>query len=436
MTKNKIYIPVFLIILFLISYLRSPDIFNNGRFWGEDGVVYFQNAIKNSFFDNFFKIYTPTSGYYNLFPRIVALLSSKFSLEIAPMVNNYLCYITIFYIFCIILFNDSFLFKNNYKEKFIFCLLVLLCPTLVPEIWLNSVNAQIYLAISALFILYFKSEPNFIFKTFNRLILFIGGFSSVYVLALTPFYFVKYKFFNNRNNFINVIILSIALVSQIIFYIYSKIDNQMIMRGVNFDLNYLSVFFYNTFAKLFLPKELIYFFYDLVINNLTILFGICLIFLIIFIYLLFESAKILIKDKIQLIITSSLILIFILLILIITIFSGEYFAGRYAALPGFILALIIINFSFFEKKSIFLKNISYILFFLIFFSGIYNYRPINDYRIQYLDCINNCPKWKNQVKEFRSNKNQKEIFIWPYNSEDNLDKFEYQNIMIIDQNNI
>jgi len=267
MTKNKIYIPVFLIILFLISYLRSPDIFNNGRFWGEDGVVYFQNAIKNSFFDNFFKIYTPTSGYYNLFPRIVALLSSKFSLEIAPMVNNYLCYITIFYIFCIILFNDSFLFKNNYKEKFIFCLLVLLCPTLVPEIWLNSVNAQIYLAISALFILYFKSEPNFIFKTFNRLILFIGGFSSVYVLALTPFYFVKYKFFNNRNNFINVIILSIALVSQIIFYIYSKIDNQMIMRGVNFDLNYLSVFFYNTFAKLFLPKELIYFFYDLKINT-------------------------------------------------------------------------------------------------------------------------------------------------------------------------
>tara|TARA_B100001287_G_C22501152_1_gene443732 strand:+ start:99 stop:608 length:510 start_codon:yes stop_codon:yes gene_type:complete len=164
--------------------------------------------------------------------------------------------------------------------------------------------------------------------------------------------------------------------------------------------------------------------------------GICLIFIIIFAYIVLESAKILIKNKKQLIVTSSLISIFILLISIIFIFSGEYFAGRYTAMPGFVLAIIILNLTFFKRKNFFLKNVYLILSFLIIISGIYNYRPINDYRIQYLDCINNCTKWKDQIKEFRSDKSNNEILVWPYNSEDKLDKFEYQNIMIIDQSSL
>jgi len=432
--QDKTYI-FFLIILLTVSYLRSPDIFNDGRFWGEDGVIYFQNAIKNSFFDNFFQIYTPTSGYYNLFPRIVALISSKFSLEIAPLANNYLSYVVIFYIFCLILFNNSFLYENK-KEKLVCCCLVLLCPTLVPEIWLTSNNAQTYFGISTLFILYLKDETNFIFKFLNRLTLFIGGLSGVYVLAFTPFYFLKYILFQNRNNLINLIVLSLTLLFQLSFYIYSKINNLMIMRDVNFDLHYLAVFFYNTVAKLFFPKEVIHFLYNLFINNMVTSLGICLIFIIIFAYIVLESAKILIRNEKQLIVTSSLISIFILLISITFIFSGEYFAGRYSAVPGFVLAIIILNLTFFKRKNLFLKNVYLILSFLIIISGIYNYRPINDYRIQYLDCINNCTKWKDQIKEFRSDKSNNEILVWPYNSEDKLDKFEYQNIMIIDQTSL
>ncbi len=432
--QDKTYI-FFLIILLTVSYLRSPDIFNDGRFWGEDGVIYFQNAIKNSFFDNFFQIYTPTSGYYNLFPRIVALISSKFSLEIAPLANNYLSYVVIFYIFCLILFNNSFLYENK-KEKLVCCCLVLLCPTLVPEIWLTSNNAQTYFGISTLFILYLKDETNFIFKFLNRLTLFIGGLSGVYVLAFTPFYFLKYILFQNRNNLINLIVLSLTLLFQLSFYIYSKINNLMIMRDVNFDLHYLAVFFYNTVAKLFFPKEVIHFLYNLFINNMITSLGICLIFIIIFAYIVLESAKILIRNEKQLIVTSSLISIFILLISITFIFSGEYFAGRYSAVPGFVLAIIILNLTFFKRKNLFLKNVYLILSFLIIISGIYNYRPINDYRIQYLDCINNCTKWKDQIKEFRSDKSNNEILVWPYNSEDKLDKFEYQNIMIIDQTSL
>ena len=87
--KDKIYISIFLIILFFISYLRSPDIFNNGRFWGEDGAVYFQHAIQNSFIDNFFKIYSPTEGYYNLFPSFSSNVFFNIYLPIVPLSFNF-----------------------------------------------------------------------------------------------------------------------------------------------------------------------------------------------------------------------------------------------------------------------------------------------------------------------------------------------------------
>ena len=427
--EKKIFF--FLLILITLSYLRSPDIFNQGRFWGEDGVVYFQNALTNSFLDNFFKIYTPTMGYYNLYPRIVALISSKFSLEIAPLINIYICYLTIFYIFLTILFNKSFLYKNK-KEKFTYCLLVLLCPTLVPEIWLNSVNAQIYLSITALFILYSKNEPSFIFKFLNKIILFVGGFSSAYVLFLMPFYFIKYKIFKNNYNLVNYLILTGTLFCQLIFYIYSKSENQMIVREVTFDLYYMTVFFYNTFLKIFFTKEILIFLHSLIPDNKIILVGLIIILLIFIIYFFIAIYKELINNKVQLIITSSLALIFISLFFIVVMFSGEYFAGRYSSLPGFIIVLLIFNLAFnINKNNFFLKNFLIFLSFIIILSGIYNYRPNNNYRIQYLDCINNCIKWKDQVKEFKANKQQEEILIWPYNFEDNLEKFEYQNILKI-----
>ena len=43
--EKKIFF--FLSFLLILSYARSPDIFSQGRFWAEDGSLYFQNALKN-----------------------------------------------------------------------------------------------------------------------------------------------------------------------------------------------------------------------------------------------------------------------------------------------------------------------------------------------------------------------------------------------------
>ena len=431
--KDKIYISIFLIILFFISYLRSPDIFNNGRFWGEDGAVFFQHAIQNSFIDNFFKIYSPTAGYYNLFPRIVALISSKFSLEYAPLVNNYLCYLIILYIFFIILFNASFLYQKTI-EKFIYCILILICPTLVPEVWLNSVNAQIYLSICGILILYLKDNTSLIFKKINLVVLFIGGFSSIYVFLLTPFFFIKYLIFRNKYNLLNFLILLMSLCFQLFFYIYSRVYDKMILRDVSgdFNLTYIYTLFYNALLKLFLPREFIINLYSFVLNNKILSpLGLVLIMTILT-FSVFIFYKIIKKNYVKIPILISLITILLSILFVIIVFSGENIAGRYAALPGFLITLIIFHIAFYKYNNNFYKNYFVCLSLSIFFTGFYEYRPTDTYRIQYLDCINNCKQWTTQVEEYKTNKHKSEFIIWPYNIEDDLSKFEYKNILKIE----
>ena len=77
------------------------------------------------------------------------------------------------------------------------------------------------------------------------------------------------------------------------------------------------------------------------------------------------------------------------------------------------------------------NNFKEFLTLLILISGFYQYRPHNNYRIQYLDCIKNCVEWKYQVKNFRNDNKKNKLIVWPYNKEDNLEKFEYQNILIV-----
>ena len=437
--EKKIYFILFF--LLILSYSRSPDIFNEGRFWGEDGSLYFKNALFNSFLDNFFKIYTPTIGYYNLFARITALVSSKFTLEMAPLVNIYLSYSILLYIFFLILLNNSYLYKNNI-EKFLLCLLVLICPTLVPEIWLNSINTQCYLSIAALFILYLKDNFNLVFKYLNPIVLFIGGFSSVYVFFLTPFFFIKYKLLKNKYNLTNFLILLSSFIFQLIFYIYSKFTMQMIIRSNDGLLasyadpsqslfKYMAQFFYNTLGKLFIPKEIWVYIYSFSVDAKILTIGIFFLSSLFLIYSVIETYKVLKNDNTQLFITLSLFLIFFLLISIISLFSGESFAGRYSSVPGFIVSLLIFNLTFQKIQSQIFKKYLVFLTLLILMSGLYQYRPQNDYRIQYLDCINDCIKWEDQIKKFNDDKKQNKLILWPYNNEDNLEKFEYNNILII-----
>ena len=421
---NKKYFSFFILFLLaVISFYRSPDIFLDGRFWGEDGSIFFQNALDNDLLDNFFKIYYPTLGYYNLFPRIVALTASNFYIEWAPLVNVYMSYSILFYIFILAIFSNSFLFENK-KQKFLFCFLILFCSSFVPEIWVNSVNAQIYFCALSIVILYSKRNNNIIFKIINFVVLFIGGFSSSYVVVLFPFFFIKYYLIKSKNFFFQAFIVLFSFLFQLLFYFNSKNSLNMIdlNRGNAFlnnlslewiNLYYLKIFIYNVFLRTVFSKKIVVFFQDFVnyldINKSLLLSIIILIFISITVFL-YKIISTISKDKEKALILLSLSLIFITILTMIILVSGSYIYGRYAAILGFIFSLVVLFLNFQRIKNKYLSRILNVVLVLIYLSGIYQFRP-NDYQIKFLDCLDDCKSWKEQIIS-----NSNDIILWPYNS--------------------
>ena len=133
---------LFIFLILIIFFYRSPYIFLNGRFMSEEGSIYFANAYKYDFFYSLFFI-DFNSGYLNLWANISGIISNFFSLLLAPLISNYLALIPKVIILYLALYKDS-IFLKTFFHKVLFCLLIYLSPLNIPEIWLNSINSQIF----------------------------------------------------------------------------------------------------------------------------------------------------------------------------------------------------------------------------------------------------------------------------------------------------
>ena len=160
-------IVLFFTIIFL-SFYRSPYIFTNGRFFAEEGL-HFANAWKNGFFSGLIFI-EASAGYFNLIANILASIATLIKLENAPFVNIYGSFIVILLLPFLVLFRGSILFSNDHK-KVIGAIILFCSPPFVPEIWLNSINLQVYLCLITIVVL-FMDNLSSKQKIFNHFIIY------------------------------------------------------------------------------------------------------------------------------------------------------------------------------------------------------------------------------------------------------------------------
>ena len=133
---------IFFIILLAVFFYRSPHIFLHGRFMAEEGEVFFAYAFNNSILNTLFFV-DFRSGYFNIWANISGLVSNFFSLNNAPLVSNYLSLFPKILIILFSIYSKSIFFKF-FWQRVLFCLLVFISPQNVPEIWMNSINSQIF----------------------------------------------------------------------------------------------------------------------------------------------------------------------------------------------------------------------------------------------------------------------------------------------------
>ena len=410
--KNEI----FFLILLLLFFYRSPYIFLNGRFMAEEGAIYFANAYKFGFFYSLIFV-DFTSGYLNLWANISGIFSNLFNLSLAPLISNYLALIPKILIIFLILYCRSILF-NRFEYKVLFCLLIFLSPQNVPEIWLNSINSQIFFCIIAFIIIFINYNQRNI-NYFHLSLIFFAGLTGIYSCILSPIFFFKYLIYKKKQDLLNFLVILSCAIIQLSLVIYGKLSNLTYagkIHAINFDLfiNYI----YNVLVKVFLGTSLTkYIYFNYLDFNLTFLTS-----LVFFIFLVFiQFTYFILKKKVVLNVTNSFIILsslyslFVTSLVVMTGATGEYVGGRYAALPSIYLLcsiLIIYNFLFGSK----IKFLFLILLLFSIISGSIEYRPSKENTkhvyLKFLDCIN-CPNWHDEVDKFK-NDNNYPLKIWPY----------------------
>ncbi len=409
---------IFFLTLLVIFFYRSPYIFLNGRFMAEEGFLYFANAYKFGFLYSLLFV-DFTSGYLNLWANIAGIISNLFDLKVAPLVSNYVSLIPkIFIIYLILYYRSALLVK--FEHKVLFLLIVFLSPLNVPEIWLNSINSQIFFCIIT-FILIFINYENERINFFHLILIIFSGLTGIYSCILSPIFFFKYLITRNKQNLLNFISIFVCSLIQISLIFYGKLTEQLYeekMSAINFDLfvNYI----YNVFIKAFLGTSFVkYLYYNYINPDLSLYFISTLVTLLFFSTIFFSyyflKNQSVLSVKNRFFIFSSLYCLIATSIVVMIGAVANYVGGRYAALPSFyLLVTVLITY-------ILLHNFKVRYFFLIFLliaitAGIYEFRPptknVKHQYIKFLDCIG-CPDWEIEHSKFKKDNNYP-LKIWPY----------------------
>lgn len=174
-------------VLFMVA--RVPQLIVAPRLWAEEATVYLAHAVHHSFLQSLLLV--PTSrgpaGYFNLAANLPAAAAAHLlPLEQAPWPTLAIAFLCQLLPILVVLFGDSFFWRTT-SQRLVCCALILLTAPVVPEVWLNSINAQVFCGLTVLLVACERLDaltPRR--RLVYRLILVFCALSGPYVAILLP----------------------------------------------------------------------------------------------------------------------------------------------------------------------------------------------------------------------------------------------------------
>ena len=385
--KNiKLLYTVSILLYLTFAYVRSPEILGNGRFFAEEGAVWWSFSLSNSFLDTI--QYVPTmQGYISLNTNIQVYLSTLVPINYSPLVTVWTS--------LLIAFTPSFLFlflsENFYTDKYRIAasITILFLPSLnFLEVFANSINAQVYLAISCFIILLYGLRNNYMIK-FQYLILLISFLSTYYSLILLPVFLIQFLRKRNkelRNSLIIGIFASFIQLN-ILFFAYTSdaiFSAKVAKDGLTYFLEILKLSAnINFFGERFYRGSFLW-----VVTSLILLLII----------------SFLIRKEVNLDFYSIIIISFFSQVFLIYFGqSGDSYSQRYAVVASTVIFFVIVHFL---GENLNLNN----LIFIFLIIGIFNFSYQGGK--YFVDCDVYCVTWQEQLVNVENNETQ--ILIhWP-----------------------
>ena len=138
--RSALWRSVLLAAFVALVWLRMPEIMHHGRFWAEEGRVYFVNAVALPWWRALFR---PEVGYLNLPANVAGLCARAFvPLEDAPHVTTVIAMaLQCLPAVLLITARDGWLRQPVVRAA---AVLLLAEPVAGDEVWLNTINGRLH----------------------------------------------------------------------------------------------------------------------------------------------------------------------------------------------------------------------------------------------------------------------------------------------------
>lgn len=193
----------------MLILIRVPALLWPGRFWAEEGSIYFREAYKDP---PIAVIMRSNLGYYSLFNKLSCVVAAHaVPISYAPVVT------AVFALFVQLLPIASLLFSRldsmaSAMLKVCACFVILLVQP-NQEVWLNTINSQFFLCVAAAVVL--MSEPTGRSSHLIRIgSLVLAGLTGVISCLLVPFFIVEYARSRTAHRLHEIMALGSACVVQ------------------------------------------------------------------------------------------------------------------------------------------------------------------------------------------------------------------------------
>jgi hypothetical protein len=206
--SKLIILSAFVIILFM----RMPDV-RHGRFWAEEGKVFFASAAALPWWSALLR---PYGGYLNIVVNAASVVAfHTVPLEDAPFVTTsigltFQCCPAI-----ILLYSRDAWLKSPWTV--IAALLIIATPPFVSEVWLQSLHSQFHLALCCAIILALDIST-LPMTWFTGIILFLAPLCGPAAAALLPLFLARAALDRSWPRFFQALTLAIATIIQFAFF--------------------------------------------------------------------------------------------------------------------------------------------------------------------------------------------------------------------------
>lgn len=208
-----------LLVYALLVVLRAPILMTRPRFWAEEGAIYFLAASTEPWY---VALFAPHLGYYSFFPNFATLIATLVPLQHAPSVTLIFSLLAHLIPAMVVMTSRATVFSNLGVRFATFAAFVFV-PAAAGEIWLNTINAQVFLT-AACFLLLIEPDAPPRRTTVMTALLLIIGLSAPAANFLLPFFVLRSLVTKSKSSWIMCGVLAFTLLVQIVAHLVDPAD--------------------------------------------------------------------------------------------------------------------------------------------------------------------------------------------------------------------